>query len=166
MCLCYSGHMDEKAEQRFRASYVLQDCCWIWIRGCFRDGYGAFGLGGKTRRTHRVSYEAFYNLLLSSDQFLHHICRNKRCVNPLHLEITNQVDHVDGITFGNKDKTHCPHGHEYTPANICWNRGCTSRECRICKYARTHRRNQKIRNQARQQVLVRLEELALKCLTR
>lgn len=159
-------NMSDDDKERFYLSYVPCDGCWLWIRGQCTGGYGSFTLNHKTRRAHRVAYEMVYGVTLTPDQFLHHVCRVKLCVNPLHLEITNQVDHVDGITFGNKDKTHCPHGHEYTRENICWNRGGTSRECRICKYARIRRRSQRIRQQARQQVSARLKELALKCQTR
>ncbi len=150
--------MDEKAKQRFRTGYVLRDDCWVWIRGCFSDGYGAFGLDGKTRRAHRVAYEFSYGVILSSDQLLHHKCGNKLCVNPRHMEMTNQIDHVDSAIFGNKQKTHCPHGHEYTSGNICWNRRGTSRECRVCKYQRMRRQYQR----RKQQVQQRLKELALK----
>jgi len=72
-------------------------------------------------------------------------------VNPAHLEITNQWDHVDSATFGNKDKTHCPHGYEYTPENISWNKNGKSRECRTCKYARNLRYQQRRKQVFRQE---------------
>lgn len=136
-------------KERFYLSYVPRDGCWLWIRGRCTGGYGSFVLNGKTRRTHRVAYEMVYGVTLTSDQFLHHVCKNKSCVNPHHLEITSQADHVDSATFGNKQKTHCPHGHEYTPQNICWNRNGRARECRTCKYERIRRRAQRIETEDR-----------------
>jgi len=150
--------MTEKDIDIFWSSFVVRDGCWVWIRGCVKGGYGHISIGGKTRRTHRVAYELVYGVILTPDQFLHHKCRNKSCVNPDHLEITNQLDHVDSATFGNKYKTHCPHGHEYTPENICWNRNGRARECRTCKYERLRRRGLRLQRQ----VYERLKELNLK----
>jgi len=45
--------MDEKELDRLNLGYVELDGCWIWIRGMFRDGYGAIVIAGKTRRAHR-----------------------------------------------------------------------------------------------------------------
>ena len=100
--------MDEEDKQKLLSGFVTQDGCWIWTRGCARGGYGSVVVGGKTRRAHRVCYELIYGVTLTPDQFLHHICKNKACINPFHLEITTQATHVDSATFGNKEKTHCP----------------------------------------------------------
>ena len=144
----YDALMTEDERERFRRSHVLCNGCWLWIRGLTTMGYGVCSISGKTRRAHRVSYEMVYGVTLTPDQFLHHTCGVKSCVNPIHLEITNQIDHVDSVIHGNKEKTHCPHGHEYTPENIWWKRGGTGRECRACKYARTDRRAQRIKVEA------------------
>lgn len=162
----YDARMTEDEHDKFLRSYVLCGSCWLWAKSLAGGGYGQCTIGGRSRRAHRVCYEMVYDVVLTPDQFLHHLCKNKTCVNPMHMEITNQLDHVDSAIFGNKGKTHCPHGHEYTPENTCWNRGGTSRECRICKYARIRRRSQRIRQQAMEQVSVRLKELALKCQNR
>ena len=151
--------MSDDDKERFYLSYVLYDGCWLWIRGQCTGGYGQIVINGKARRAHRVAYEMAYGVALTPDQFLHHVCRNKLCVNPDHMEITNQADHVDSATFGNKEKTHCPHGHEYTPENICWNRGGKSRECRTCKYQRVRRRYWRKVADTQE----RLKQLALKC---
>ena len=99
-----------------------------------------------------------HGVTLTPDQFLHHVRANKRCVNPAHLEITNQIDHVHSAVYGNKWKTHCPLGHEYTPENTCWNKGGRSRECRACKYERTRRRYRRGMQGGRE----RLKQIALK----
>ena len=130
--------MNEKDFERFWLSYVRSDECWIWIRTMFRDGYGAFHLEGKLRRAHRVSYERTHKIILTPDQFLHHNCKNKACINPAHLEIVSQLTHTDSAIYGNKEKTYCPHGHKYTPENTYWNRGNT-RECLQCKLIRSRR---------------------------
>ncbi len=150
--------MEEKDLDRFLLSYVDIDGCWIWIRNMVTGGYGGFLLNGRNRRAHRVSYELAYGVTLTPDQFLHHVCKNKACVNSAHLEIVSQLTHTDSATYGNKGKTHCPYGHEYTPANTHWNRGGKSRECYQCKLHRQQR--QYLRK--KQQVADRWKALALK----
>lgn len=126
--------MTEDERAKFRISHILCNGCWLGIRAVTRRGYGQCSIGGKARRAHRasyeVAYEVAYGVTLTPDQFLHHVCSVRSCVNPMHLEITNQVDHVDSAPHDNEQKTHCPHGQEYTPENICWNRNGRSRECR------------------------------------
>ena len=151
--------MEEKDRERFLFSYVEIDGCWIWIRSKVTGGYGGFAIKGRHYRAHRVSYELAYNVTLTPDQFLHHTCKNKDCVNPAHLEIVFQWTHTDSATYGNKEKTHCPYGHEYTPANTHWNKQGRSRECYQCKLHRQQR--QYLRK--KQHVAERLAALALKC---
>ena len=151
--------MEEKDIERFHLGYVFIDGCWRWIRSKVTGGYGGFNVNGKNRRAHRVSYELAYGVTLTPDQFLHHVCKNKNCVNPEHLEIVSQLTHTDSVIYGNKEKTHCPYGHEYTPANTHWNRHGKSRECYQCKLHR--QRRQYLRKT--QYVADRLKALALKC---
>jgi hypothetical protein len=77
---------------------------------------------------------------------LDHLCRNRRCVNPEHLEIVTSVENVmRGEGFGPKNaaKTHCDKGHEFTPENTyIRTRAQGGRECRACiriKSARSYR---------------------------
>jgi len=65
------------------------DGCWEWT-GNMRKGYGRFSLtvAYKTKRdvpAHRVAYETFIGPIPDGLQ-LDHLCRNKGCVNPKHLE--------------------------------------------------------------------------------
>lgn len=61
--------------------------CWIWrgnITGV-QGGYGAFYVRGHYERAHWVAYELFVGPIPDGLQ-LDHLCRNKHCVNPEHLE--------------------------------------------------------------------------------
>ena len=109
--------MDDEDKQRLLNGFVTEDGCWIWTRGCAVGGYGSIYIDGKLRRAHRACYELIYDVILTPDQFLHHLCKNKACVNPRHLECTAQYTHADSATYGNKEKKYCPHGHKYTPEN-------------------------------------------------
>lgn len=57
--------------------------CWQWIGRLDRDGYGRFGKRG--RPAHRVVWEALVGPI-PVGHHLDHLCRNKACVNPDHLE--------------------------------------------------------------------------------
>lgn len=62
-----------------------------------------------------------------------HLCRNHDCVNPEHLEVVTQAENMRrgiGATAINARKTHCKHGHEFTPENIY--RRPNGRECMTC----------------------------------
>lgn len=63
--------------------------CWEWTGALNRNGYGTFVLcmGGIRRRfmSHRVVYEAAVGPI-AKGLVLDHLCRNRRCCNPRHLE--------------------------------------------------------------------------------
>ena len=66
------------------------------------------------------------------DDDVHHICENKPCIFPEHLERKTRADHLavhDHSAF-QRDKTHCPHGHAYTDENTAIYNG--KRICREC----------------------------------
>ncbi len=70
--------------------------CWVWKRRVDGDGYGRINIydGSKARtfRAMRVSYEAHVGPI-QSEMVLDHLCRNRRCVNPDHLEpVTPKVN--------------------------------------------------------------------------
>jgi len=121
--------------------------CWEWNAGKTAGGYGIFmvpynqktpGSRSMPKRNfsaHRVSYEIF-NGPLRSELVIDHMCRNRACVNPNHLrEVTeneNALENNSSPLAINSQKTHCIHGHEFTPSNIARQKN-GGRKCRICK---------------------------------
>lgn len=109
--------------------------CWLWL-GQRGDGYGLMPDSGRRRVAHLWLYERVHGPVTGGQQ-LDHLCRNRACVNPGHLE---QVPPVVNYRRGespwakNGRKTHCPRGHEYTAENIYRERG--SRRCLTCKRER------------------------------
>lgn len=130
--------------ERFWAKVQKSDGCWLW-QGHLQcgTGYGSFYLNGKTRGVHRVAYELIKGTIPEGLE-LDHLCRVHACVNPDHLEaVTHAVNTKRGEAglFG-RSKTHCPHGHEYTPENTYVYKN--GRYCRTCNNIRTPARWAKI----------------------
>ena len=95
------------------------DECWEWSgRRC--QGYGCFGLHGRDLRAHRFSYELNVGPIPDGLSILHS-CDNRACVNPAHLRPgTNAENMQDCLKRGRNhfaNKTHCKHGHPFTPEN-------------------------------------------------
>lgn len=120
--------------------------CWVWTAGKFSSGYGAAVVNGRTRPAHRVSYELVVGDVPDGLQ-LDHLCRNRSCVNPAHLEpVTCRTNLLRGETLAaaNAAKTHCPQGHPYDDVNTYVSPGRGLRHCRECmrrnRLASYHRR--------------------------
>lgn len=102
---------------------------------------------------YRLVYEAATGEPCPEGLIAHHECENPSCINPWHLKFITQGDHLIGHglpgDWGQADKTHCPQGHEYTPANtytyVTKDDGSTERHCRICRKAAKARYNAKQR---------------------
>jgi hypothetical protein len=111
--------------------------CWLWMALKSEKGYGLLwaGSGSKCLKAHRVAYELMVGPIPEGLQ-LDHLCRNPGCVNPAHLEpVSNRENTLRGTSFAalNAAKTHCPHGHEYTPENTYIENGRhRQRRCRQC----------------------------------
>jgi hypothetical protein len=75
-----------------------------------------------------------------------HLCRNRICANPYHLEPVTSAENTRRSPVYNGAKTHCPQGHEYTPENTYINRG--RRNCRECRKHFERTRNARKRTAA------------------
>lgn len=122
--------------ERFWLKVEKTGTCWVWKSAPTSKGYGSFWFNGKGIQAHRFSYELLVGPI-PEDLTLDHLCRNRLCVRPDHLEpVTRGVNVLRGEGPGaqNARKTHCPYNHEYTPENTyVVNRHKTGRTYRICK---------------------------------
>lgn len=120
--------------------------CWNWIGGRITMyGYGVkrltTGVGGPTAMAHRWVYERFVGPIPGGLQ-LDHLCENKRCVNPDHLEpVTawaNTMRSPQSPAAQNAAKTHCKYGHPFDNENTSWAKD-GERRCRTCARLRARR---------------------------
>jgi len=102
--------------------------------GARSGGYGMVTINKKNYSTHRLSYQ-LYKGDIPKGLVIDHLCRNRACCNPEHLEVvTYSVNNFRGECGKhnqNTKKTHCLKGHPLFGEN-CYNNPDGSRQCREC----------------------------------
>ena len=140
--------MDEQLvlPDRFWAKVQKTESCWLWTASLNTSGYGLFRNRQKLRPTevsHRLSYLALVGSI-PDDLTLDHLCRNRRCVNPDHLEpVTLEENLKRGVSPSalNARRGNCVNGHEFSPENTRYDQYKTRknprRACRTCNRERS-----------------------------
>ena len=119
------------------------DGCWVWLGFKDRFGYGIMWANGGPKRVHRLAYE-LWRKKIRKRMTIDHLCRNRACFNPNHLEevsISENVMRGLGACALNSKKTSCKRGHELKRSNV-YKTPKGGRGCRRCRrdYTRNYMR--------------------------
>ena len=124
---------------------INENSCWIWSGSLSSEGYGLLNISGKREYAHRVAYQLFVGPIYTSWLEIDHLCKNRACINPSHLElVTSRENSMRGNhpLFSLHRNRKCKKGHDL---NIEENRKYLKKgsyRCKICdnQYARDRRR--------------------------
>ena len=127
----YPTELDEKDLNRLfdKVNVGLPSECWEWQASTISGGYGQFRFEGKKYQAHRFMF-SLINGGVDKTKVLDHLCRNRACVNPFHME---EVSNEENLLRGeiNTNKTECKYGHPFDEENT-YIRPDGNRQCRTC----------------------------------
>lgn len=113
--------------------------CWDWNGTLTPSGYGVVHTKhrGGVKGAHRIAFELMRGPI-PAGMVLDHLCRNRRCVNPQHLEVVSRAENTMrgyGVTALQARQTHCHRGHPLDGANVSVGRqkSHTYRRCNACR---------------------------------
>lgn len=107
--------------------------CWVFTGHLNDSGYGIIVRKAEGRphiRAHRYYYELSVGSV-PEGLVLDHLCRNRACVNPAHLEPVTNAENVARGAFAMR--THCPKGHPYDEVNTYVGPNGGGRQCVACR---------------------------------
>ena len=140
-------------QTRFWSKVDQSGTCWNWLGALDYKGYGKFQLRTKWNVVaHRVAFEISTGKEIPEGKVIDHLCRNRRCQNPEHMEIVEPKENtLRGCSdpANNARKTLCSEGHPISHIQPSGKRICS-----LC----ANRRSRKFRNENLERVRERERE--------
>lgn len=103
---------------RFWSKVAKSDGCWEWTGFRAPTGYGRFWLSGAPRNAHRVSWEIANGVPVPDGLVVMHLCDNRGCVNPSHLEAGTQSLNIKGMFERDRNPSHTKAGEIHAAAKL------------------------------------------------
>ena len=135
---------------------LSQQECWPWLAHHSPKGYGYFNFEGKNIQSHRISYMLFIGPLPEGKE-VDHLCRNRICQNPWHLQAVTHIVNLHR-RIGSRKGTHnrlkrplkafCLKGHPFDESNTYIDK-YGHRQCKMCKRERNKLAKRKIASERR-----------------
>lgn len=120
-------------ERLLRRLHYTTNGCLLWAGYKNPDGYGVMGIEGRrTERTHVVAYRLFVGEIPAGLE-LDHLCRQRACANPLHLEPVTHAENMRRCHRATRET--CLYGHPWTNGSTYINPS-GERSCRLCTQER------------------------------
>lgn len=132
---------------RLMVDTIYQGGCWNWIGRLNNTGYGQITFDGRLASTHRLAYELLVGPI-PAGLVLDHLCRNRACSNPKHLEAVTSKENIlrgVGACAAHARKQTCKHGHPLEGTNLLVPppQEPTRRRCRTCVVRNSRRRRER-----------------------
>ena len=143
--LIIDGPIRKSFIKRLLSSMGHPDECWNWTGHIGKNGYSYCCYKGKNTTAYRASWEHLIGPIPQGYE-IDHLCKNPKCVNPLHLEpVTPYINNMRSNSAAAKcsRKTHCINGHAFDKDNtkmISRKNGKFDRRCKICHRNRENNR--------------------------
>lgn len=130
----------ERREVAFWAMVDSDGDCLVWTGHINSDGYGTASLKNRDTKAHRLAYKLTVGEI-PERLMLDHLCRNRACVNPQHLEV---VTNRENVVRGLESRGVCKNGHPRHPAlTLTWLDSRTqlgyTTHCKLCRYINKNR---------------------------
>lgn len=133
---------DKTVPSKWKKHFTIINGCWRWSASKKTGGYGQVTHLGRCRSAHRVFYEVLRGPI-PAGLHIDHLCRNRDCVNPSHMEVVTQAENNARNFWALR--THCKNGHLLSEDNVSRSANRYGRRCKRCHADSEIKRQRRIR---------------------